>query len=181
MGGNSSASHEIRKATIEDSNGLAQVQVDSYCTAYAAFFPKEYIDHFTYEEQEQDWIDLLKSGTDDILLVALSTEGQVIGYAFARAEAEIHSGYDSEVLALHVRKQFQKYGVGKALLQKAIEELEQRGCKSVMLWTLKGNPIRTWYEKLQGKLISEKSYQVDDWTIEEVAYGWDDISTLGPS
>ena len=170
--------YKIHEATLDDSRGIAEVQVDSYRTAYAAFFPKAYIDHFTYEEQEQDWIDLLKSGTKDILLVATPTEDQVMGYAFARAEPEIHPGYDSEVLALHVRKPFQRNGVGKALLHKAIEELEQRGCKSVMLWTLKGNPIRKWYESLQGKLIGEKSYQVDDWTIDEVAYGWEKISML---
>ena len=170
--------YKICKAALEDSRGIAEVQVDSYRTAYAVFFPKAYIDHFTYDEQEQDWIDLLKKETDDILLVALSTEGQVIGYAFARAEAEIHPGYDSEVLALHVRKTYQRNGIGKALLHKAVEELEQRGSKSVMVWTLKGNPIRKWYESLQGRLISEKSYQVDDWTIDEVAYGWEKISTL---
>ena len=170
--------YKIRKAALEDSRGIAEVQVDSYRTAYAAFFPKAYIDHFTYDEQEQDWIDLFKEETDDILLVALSTEGQVIGYTFARADAEIHPGYDLEVLALHVRKAYQRNGIGKGLLHKAVEELEQRGSKSVMLWTLKGNPIRKWYESLQGRLISEKSYQVDDWTIDEVAYGWEKISTL---
>jgi len=152
--------------------------MDSYRTAYAAFFPKAYVEHFTYEEQEQDWIDLLKSETDDILLVATSTEKQVIGYVLARARPDIFPGYDSEVIALHVRKSFQRQGVGLALLQGAVEKLEEQGCKSVMLWTLKGNPVRKWYESLQGKFIGEKSYHVDDWTIDEVAYGWEKISAL---
>jgi hypothetical protein len=51
----------IRKATIVDSAGLARVQVDSYRTAYAGIFPPAYLDHFTYEEQEQDYRNLLTS------------------------------------------------------------------------------------------------------------------------
>ena len=116
--------YKIRKAALEISRGIAEVQVDSYSTAYAAFFPKAYIDHFTYHEPEPGWIDLFKEETDDILLVALSTEGQVIGYTFARADAEIHPRYNSEVLALHVRKAYQRNGIGKGLLHKAVEELD---------------------------------------------------------
>ncbi|MFU8773596.1 MAG: hypothetical protein ACNA8H_14410 [Anaerolineales bacterium] len=49
----------ICKATIEDSAGLARVQVDSYRTAYAGIFPQAYLAHFTHEEQ--DWRNLLMS------------------------------------------------------------------------------------------------------------------------
>ena len=170
--------YTIRKAIIQDSRAIAEIQVDSYRTAYAPFFPQAYIEHFTYEEQEQDWVDLLTSETDDILLVATSTDKQVIGYVLTRARPDIFPGYDSEVIALHVRKSFQRQGIGLALLKEAVEKLEEQGCKSVMLWTLKGNPVRKWYESLQGKIIGEKSYQVDDWTIDEVAYGWEKITSF---
>lgn len=172
------AVYEIRQATAKDCRGLARVQVDSYRTAYVGLFPRPYLEHFAYEEQEQDWLELLTTNTDDILLVAVSTEEQVIGYVLARAEPDIHPGYDAEILALHVRQPLQRRGIGKALLRRAIEELEARGCKSVMLWTLKGNPTRRWYERLQGKVIGEKSRQVDDWDIVEIAYGWEEISVL---
>jgi hypothetical protein len=34
------------------------------------------------------------------------------------------------------------------------------------------NPVRAWYEKLGGKPLGEKSFEIDDWLIVEVAYGW---------
>jgi hypothetical protein len=49
-----------------------------------------------------------------------------------------------------------------------------------MLWTLEGNPVRRWYERLQGKVIGEKSFRIDDWDIVEIAYGWQTMSTLLP-
>jgi hypothetical protein len=45
----------IRKAKLEDSAGLARVQVDSYRTAYADIFPQDYLDHFSYEASMNGW------------------------------------------------------------------------------------------------------------------------------
>lgn len=169
---------QIRNATVKDCLGIAETQVDSYRTTYAGLFPTAYLEHITYAEQEQDWIRLLSSDTKDILSIAISEENQVIGYVLARAQPDIYPGFDSEIIALHVRQPFQRKGIGKALLDNAIKSLITFECGSVMLWTLRGNRIRQWYEKLGGQLIGERSYDVDDWVINEVAYGWKEIGTL---
>ncbi len=168
----------IRPAARHDCLDLAQVQVDSYRSAYGGFFPQAYLDHFTYQEQAQDWRDLLASETPDILLVAANDDAQVIGYVLARAEPDIFPGYDAEIAALHVRRVYQRQGVGRALLKSAVQQLQARGCASVMLWTLKGNPAQRWYEKLRGQYLGDKTYPVDDWDIVEIAYGWPDLRTL---
>lgn len=169
---------EIREANAVDCHGIARVQVDSYRTAYAGLFPETYLQQFSYEEQEEDWLELLTTATKDMVLVAASAEQEVVGYVLARAEPGIYPGFDAEILALHVRQPCQRGGLGTALFTAVIGKLEESGCKSVMLWTLLGNPVRGWYERLQGKLLDEKSYQVDGWNIVEIAYGWDDISAL---
>lgn len=169
---------KIREALLKDCPGLARVQVDSYRTAYAGLFPEPYLAQFSYEEQAQDWRAWLATHPDDLLLVAPLPDDQVIGYLLARAQPDIHPGYDAELLAMHVRLPDQGRGVGKALLRAAVERLEERGCQSVMLWTLKGNPVRQWYERLEGQVLGEKSFQIDDWEIVEIAYGWETISTL---
>ena len=166
---------EIREAVTTDCRGIAEVQVDSYRTSYVNFFPKSYLDQFSYDEQEQDWLNLLNANAGDILLVAVSADQQIIGYTLARTGVDIYAGYDAEIVALHVRLAFQGQGIGTALLQGAVTKLKERGCKSVMLWTLKGNPVRKWYEGLQGKLIGEKRDWVDGQGIVEVAYGWDSM------
>jgi ribosomal protein S18 acetylase RimI-like enzyme len=168
----------VRRATLKDCPGIAKTQVDSYRTAYAGLFPQPYLDHFTYEEEEQDWRDLLSADLDDILLVAVSPEDQVLGYVLARANPDSYPGYDAEVIALHVNRSQQGEGIGKALMRSAVEQLIERNCQSVMLWTLKENKVRTWYAQLDGQLIAEKSQQVNDWVVYEVAYGWKNIIHL---
>lgn len=71
----------IRKAKEQDSAGIARVQVDSYRTAYADILPQSYLEHFTYEEQEQDWRDLLSAELDGVLYVATTNKDEIAGYA----------------------------------------------------------------------------------------------------
>ena len=168
----------IRPAVRADCAGIARVQVESYRCAYAGFFPPDYLEQFSTEEQEQDWLRLLAERPGDILLVAETPEYKIAGYVLAVARPEIHPGYDAELVALHVNKAFQHDGAGRALVHRAVELLIERGCRSAMLWTLRGNPIRGWYERMGGECIGEKQDEIDGWTVVEVAYGWKDIFSL---
>jgi len=170
---------KIRQAQLQDSAALAQV--DSYRTAYAGILPQAYLDHFTYQEQTQDWRDLLSAGLKDVLYVAETDTGEVVGYALGRPGRCDILPYDSELVALHVRSAYQGQGVGRGLITATTKELRRQGCTSLMLWTLEKNPARALYERLGGQRVGEK-----DWggnaefgmDVKELAYGWPDIEPL---
>ena len=88
---------EIRLATVDDSDALAHIQVDSYRSAYAGILADDYLTHFTYEEQAADWRNLLQSATDDILLVAEAKGIGIIGYALSRPGQTEIPPFDSEI------------------------------------------------------------------------------------
>ena len=170
----------LRLATIKDSAALARVQVDSYQSAYAGILPQDYLDHFTYEEQAQDWRDLFSAGSQDILFVAETGAGEVIGYALGRAGPSNIPPYDGELVSLHVRRSHQRQSVGRRLVVVVAQELEERGCSSLMLWVLAQNPACGFYERLGGQLLGqekEMQYWDGDPAI-EAAYGWPDIESL---
>lgn len=172
---------KIRAAVIQDSAGIARVQVDSYRTAYAGIFPQEYLDHFIYEEQEQDWRDLLSSGEfTDVLYVAENDNHEIAGYALGRTGPSGVASYDSELVALHVRQADQGQDVGRQLLAAVADRLRRRECSSLMVWVLAQNPARGFYERLGGRLVGEKTTYLGDGDIKavEVAYGWPAIETL---
>ena len=170
---------QIRRATINDSAGIAHVQVDSYRTAYADFFSQAYLDHFTYEEQAQDWYDWMMTKPRDLLYVAQTDAGEIVGYALGRPGLTEISPYDSELISLHVRQSLQRQRVGKNLVITMAGQLQKQGCASMMLWVLEKNPARSFYEKLGGKQIDEREVEVAEGERAlEVAYGWSDISRL---
>lgn len=171
----------IRQAKFEDSAGIAHVQIDSYCTAYVGIFPQPYLEQFTYEEQTQDWRDLLSVETADVLYVAETDAGEIVGYALGRPDPNEFPPYESELVALHVRRAYQRQGIGQRLIAAVAAHLEQEGCASMMLWTLAQNPSRSLYEWLGGQWIGEKDWGGNEEfgvAVQEVAYGWASIEQL---
>ena len=170
---------QIRRATINDSAGIARVQVDSYRTAYAGIFSPTYLEHFTVEEQMQDWYDWMMNKPRDLIYVAVADTGEVVGYALGRPGLTTIAPYESELLAMHVRQSQQRQGIGRSLFQTVAEQLQMQGCASLMLWVLEKNPARSFYEKLGGRLIGEQEIEVGEGEkAVEVAYGWQDIGEL---
>ena len=182
---------KILPATTRDAAALADIQVNSYRTAYAGLMPADYLAHFSLEEQEQDWRDLLAEPTGDILLVAEIASGEIAGYAVGRpGPVEIpapqagqglpEGAYDAELVSLHVRRTMHKQGIGRALVRATARALQEQGCASLALFVLAGNPACGFYERLGGQLVGEKRWTMDDFDFEvvEAAYGWPKIAAL---
>lgn len=46
------------------------------------------------------------------------------------------------------------------------------------MWALAGNPARHFYEALGGVFVASQPVEIGGLTLEEVAYGWDDLGVL---
>lgn len=168
----------IRPAALEDAESLAHVQVDSYRSAYAGILPDDYLAQFSYDEQEQDWRELISSGEIDVLLVAENEAGEVAGYALGeRLEGQ---RYDCELVALYVRQADQGRGIGRSLIAAVAGEFRRQGSRSLVLWVLEANHYaRSLYERLGGQLVDRRQLELDENTVlDEVAYAWPDIDML---
>ena len=103
---------EIRKAKRDDSASMARVQVDSFQTTYAGILPQSYLKQLSCDEQKQDWYDLISSEPNKVLYVAQTNSGEIAGYASGRHNSNEILPYESELVALHVRGEYQRQGVG---------------------------------------------------------------------
>ena len=166
----------IRTATFEDCAAIARVQVNSYHAAYAALMPAEYLAAFSYEEQEQDWKDLLQSG-QDTLLVAENLAGEVIGYALSRPTPQ--ASYDCELVALHIDRDWQRQGIGRGLFHETARRMGALGCRSLGVWVLEGNLARGFYEYLGGQENGEQFFEIEELHLRrrEVGYRWDNLKS----
>jgi len=172
---------EVRTAGPKDCAGIARLQVESYQESYRGIFPARYLRGFTVDEQEQDWQDFLGLSSNHVLHVAVGDDGQISGYSLGLPGAEGYPPYESELVALHVRRENQRQGLGRLLVSTTSQTLITQGVRSLFLWVLKENPARVFYEKLGGMYLAEKPWQNNQYFgthILEVAYGWRDIRTL---
>jgi len=165
----------VRPARPEDAAAIARIQVDSYRSAYAGIFPQDYLDQFSYDDQESDWTQLLTSGTSDVVLVAEAGEAGLAGYALSRTPASYAAPYDSELVSLHVRRALHRKGLGLRLVSASAASLAARGCRATMLWVLEANPARGFYERLGAIQLEGRKLTIHAY---EVAYGWPDVRTI---
>jgi hypothetical protein len=65
------------------------------------------------------------------------------------------------------------------LVARAAQDLAGRGFRSLIIWVLKDNPARGFYERLGGRLAAEKVVEIGGRQLVDVAYVWPDLRLFG--
>jgi ribosomal protein S18 acetylase RimI-like enzyme len=170
----------IREATLADARAIARIHIDSWRSTYRGLVSDEFLDNLRLEDRLARWEQLLssqESGTSGY--VAEDAPGQVVGFAYGGPERTGHPDYKGELWALHVAGPYQRAGLGRRLTSRVAERLNSIGLSSILIWVLKYNhSARRFYERLGGVYVTERLEAFAGGSIEEVAYGWLDITTL---
>lgn len=69
-------------------------------------------------------------------------------------------------------------GAGSALALAVAAHLFQHGKHSMLVWVLRDNPSRAFYERLGGVPVRTTAAMFGDVAYEETGYGWPDIRAL---
>jgi ribosomal protein S18 acetylase RimI-like enzyme len=169
----------IRDALQTDAAGIARVHVNSWRTTYRGIVPDQVLDSLSLERREQYWHDLLSDPKNqDINLVADAPPVGVVGFASAGKERTGEFPYQGELYAIYILKAYQGRGVGRQLVEAIILRLQDQGLTSMMVWVLKDNLFRAFYEALGGQEVGEQDITIGESTMVEVAYGWKDFRSL---
>jgi ribosomal protein S18 acetylase RimI-like enzyme len=167
----------IRPATIDDAADMARVRVDTWRSAYSGIVPADHLESLCSEGIAEGWRrGILQSRSPDLAAyVAEEAPGRVVGIAMCgQAEGQERSGV-GQVYVLYVLPEFQRRRVGHALMQACGRHLVERGMTFLIVWVLKDNPYRSFYERLGGVLAGEKQVEIGNASLLEVAYEWTDI------
>ena len=170
----------IRHAVPADAAGIARVHVDSWRTTYAGIVPGDYLASLSYSAREQVWENVLKAHKhDNCIIVAVTLDGAIVGFAHAGPEREGETGYDAELYAIYLLQEHQGGGVGRRLTVAAGRAVLNAGMTSMMLWVLEDNySARRFYEALGGARFDRKRLQIGGAEFVEIAYGWRNIRSL---
>ncbi len=166
---------KIREAVCNDAVQMAKVYVDSWRTTYRNILPEEFLASLTYEWREQKWRKILcEENNNDFCFVTENESGEVVGIAVGRFDSE-DAKYIGELNTIYLLKEYQQQGIGKELVKLIVEWLAARQIYTMIVWVLADNPARAFYEKLGGKYLRSQPLELGQYTVQEVAYGWDNI------
>lgn len=158
---------------------MARVHVDTWRTTYEGIVSDEYLAVLSYERCQAGWIEhLSNSGSETHAFVVESHPGHVVAIASGGPLRDAWDGFDGELYVIYVLKSFQGKGYGKLLVAQVAEDLASRGYRSLVIWVLKDNPARRFYERLGGRLATEKVVEIGGRQLVDVAYVWSDLAGL---
>ncbi|WP_033541521.1 GNAT family N-acetyltransferase [Planococcus sp. CAU13] len=166
----------IRKAKLTDARGIARVHVDSWRATYRNIVADSYLDGLTYEARERLWNENLKNDNN---YVAEDENGVITGFATGGKERTgEYADLEGELYAIYILPEFLGRGIGQRLVERVAEDLMKQGMNSMLVWVLKDNSSRQFYEEMGGREVDSKTIRIAGKDLVEVAYGWEDLSQL---
>ncbi len=170
----------VREAKIADAPAIAQVNVDTWRTAYRNIVPADYLAKLSYEKRESNWQEILSNvkNTGDYVCVAENDSGQIVGFAAGGCERTGKYVYRGELFAIYILEEYQRQGIGRQLVRSVATKLAELSLNSMLAWVLGDNSACRFYEFLGGKKVEELQTSRAGVLVKEIAYGWTDIAVL---
>ncbi|TWT26367.1 GNAT family N-acetyltransferase [Planomicrobium sp. CPCC 101110] len=164
---------KIRKAVISDAKGIAKVHVDRWKTTYEKILPASYLNGLSYEQREKIWLDNMET---DMVFVAENRDGEIVGFSTGGPERSgNYPNHSGELYAIYILEEYQRQGLGKALIRPIVQQLQQENIDGMAVLVLEDNGSRFFYETLGAKEIDGITVKIAGTILNELVYAWDDV------
>lgn len=170
----------IRDAELDDVSGIADVHIASWHSTYRGIVADDFIDNLTQASSEQRWAKILSDKDRTSLIKIVIDDGErIVGFAVGGRERDGDQNYDAELYAIYLLKEYQGQGIGRLLLSDVVRGLVKKSFTSMLVWALRDNhSARKFYKALGGTECRQRMYDIGGISYPDVAYGWDNLSSL---
>jgi ribosomal protein S18 acetylase RimI-like enzyme len=163
----------IRSARPEDARGIAKLDVETWRATYAGVLDTSYLVGLSARRRELGWHNVILREPRDVR-VAVGDDEAILGFGSCGPNRSDRR-FAGEVFTLYVAPDWQNQGIGRRLLIALFRRLVAGGRSSAIVWVLRDNPSRFFYERLGGRQVTYKTLAFAGSAVEAVAYGWGDL------
>jgi ribosomal protein S18 acetylase RimI-like enzyme len=163
----------IRPARPGNARGIARLDVETWRATYAGMLSTTYLVGLSEGRREAGWRSVILREPRDVC-VAVDATGTILGFGSCGPNRSDRF-FAGEVFTLYVAPDWQNQGIGRRLLVALFRRLVAAGRHSAILWVLRDNPSRFFYERLGAHHERHKSLAVGGAAIDAIAYGWRDL------
>jgi len=170
----------IRKAVEQDAAAIARIYIESWRSTYPGLLPdKLLLDMSSQDHEARWWRAMIARGRGRLFYAVAEDDTQgVVGFGSAGPSRDPRLKYSGEVYTLYLRDEFHGSGLGRRLFVSLGERCAMAHGSTLVVWVLKGNPARYFYEALGGKYVARRPTRLGGADIEELAFAWEDVSEL---
>jgi ribosomal protein S18 acetylase RimI-like enzyme len=169
----------IRQARLGDARAIGRIEVETWRSAYAGMLPDRVLLGMSEQRQTASWAGFLRHRPGDVFVAeSEGAEVSLLGFGNCGPQRQHAFGFGGEVYTLYVTPEAQGFGLGRQLLLALFTRLVHCGHRSALVWVVRANPARFFYERLGGKLALHRPIPVGGEPVEAVGYGWRDLRAL---
>lgn len=167
----------IRPAVEADVPAIARVDVETWRATYAGMLPDHLLLGLSERQRATAWSRFIAHRPGDSLIAVEPGQG-VVGFGSCGLQRNPDLPYAGEIFTLYVTPDFQGRNIGRQLLLSLFARLVRVGRNSTVIWVLKDNPARFFYERLGGRLAATRRFEMGRGVkVEAVGYAWGDLAT----
>ena len=151
-----------------DAAEIARVHVDCWRAAYRGQMPDELLASLSVERRTEFWRRSLEEGDAGVLVAEVSgTVGGFVSVGPSRDEDGI-----AELYAIYIEPERFGTGLGRALMDAALERMRRLAYQRAMLWVLDGNERAERFYRIAGweREDTTRDEEWGSWTIREARY-----------
>jgi ribosomal protein S18 acetylase RimI-like enzyme len=164
----------IRAARPDDAGPIARLDVETWQAAYAGILGTPYLAGLSAGRREIGWTSVIRRAPRDVR-VAVDGGGTIVGFgSCGRTRGD--PDFTGEVFTLYVAPDWQNQGIGRRLLLAMFAHLVGEGHKAAVIWVLRENPARFFYQRLGGKEVRRKLLPFNGEQVPASGYGWSDLT-----
>lgn len=151
----------VRRARVEDAEGIASVQVLTWQTAYRRLIPDEYLRSLAVAPRAEFWREVVQNQESRCPVWVAVADTGIVGFAAVGPSRDDRADESvGELYAMYVLHEHQGRGVGRGLMTVTSMWLRERFAEAT-LWVLEGKTrSRRFYERCGWRL--DGATKVDD-------------------
>jgi ribosomal protein S18 acetylase RimI-like enzyme len=163
----------IRVARPDDAGAIARLDVETWQATYAGILDTPYLAGLSAARRESGWNALIRREPQSVR-IAVNAAGDAIGFGSCGA-ARGDPDFTGEVFTLYVAPDWQNRNIGRRLLLAMFDRLVAQGHTSAVIWVLRDNPARFFYQRVGGKEVRHKLIPFNGTRVPALGYGWCDL------
>lgn len=160
----------IREAKEFDAESIAIINISSWQKTYKGIFPKEFLDGLNDKESLKTTILRMQENikSDNNYLVA-ELNKEIVGFCKIGKSTKENYEHCGEIIALYVKNEEIKKGIGKQLFA-AANNLLKETYENNIVSCIRENPSNNFYKKMGCVFIEECDFYLKDSIYKENLY-----------